>query len=464
MRAGALLRPSLTRPWGALALPILVTALALPGPASGASSGHAQARGLATQSVSVNSSGALGNADSGRSLPGISANGRYVAFQSSSSNLVADDANGVDDVFVHDRRTGITDRISVDSHGNEGNRQSRFPAISHDGRYVVFVSGASNLVRGDTNSLDDVFVRDRWTGTTARLSVDSGGNQANGYSTLPAISGNGRYIAFYSTASNLVPGDTNHAGDIFVHDRQSGLTERVSVDNEGNQANGDSYFYIALSQDGRYVAFGSKASNLVPGDTNGTWDAFVRDRRTGTTERVSVSSAGEQGNSYTVAAPAISANGRYIAFASLSSNLVAYDTQWTWDVFVRDRWSGTTERVSVSGGGQEGNGSSGLPGISADGRYITFASYASNLVPADSNGSSDVFVFDRLARTTTRVSLDSVGTQGNAWSGAPAISANARYAVFGSDSTNLTVADTNGVSDVFVRHLLPGNRSKEDYQ
>jgi hypothetical protein len=171
----------------------------------------------------------------------------------------------------------VTSRVSVDSTGVQGNDVSNYPSVSADGQYVVFASAASNLVPGDTNGAVDIFVHDRQSGTTERISVDSAGTQANGDSDAPVISADGRYVAFESEATNLVPGDTNGAGDIFVHDRQSGTTERISIDSAGEQENNDSYF-PAISGDGRYVALVSLASNLVPGDTNGTWDVFVRDR------------------------------------------------------------------------------------------------------------------------------------------------------------------------------------------
>jgi hypothetical protein len=234
---------------------------------------------------------------------------------------------------VHDRQTGATTRVSVSSVGGQGNDFSSGPALSADGRYVAFESTASNLVAGDTNGSGDVFVHDRQTGATTRVSVSSTGEQGNGNSFRAALSADGRYVAFESTASNLVAGDTNGTSDIFVHDRQTGATTRVSVSSAGEQGNNNS-FRSALSANGRYVAFYSLASNLVAGDTNGRWDVFVHDRQTGVTRRVSVSSAGVQGNHDSMW-PALSADGRYVAFDSVASNLVPGDTNETWDVFIR---------------------------------------------------------------------------------------------------------------------------------
>jgi archaellum component FlaF (FlaF/FlaG flagellin family) len=333
----------------------------------------------------------------------ISADGRYVAFDSRASNLVPGDTNNTGDVFVHDRQTGQTTRVSVSSTGEQANGWSWGGSISDNGRYVAFTAGASNLVPGDTNNTGDVFVHDRQTGQTTRVSVSSTGQQANGGSGAWSISADGRYIAFTSAASNLVPGDTNNTPDMFVHDRQTGQTTRVSVSSTGQQANGWSSAG-SISDNGRYVAFHSEASNLVPGDTNGTQDVFVHDRITGNTRRVSVSSSGEEGRKppgwdrdgvfpYAAASPVISANGRYVVFDAIYFNLVPGDTNQDWDVFLHDLETATTTRISVNKRGVQGNGPSTDPDISGDGRFIAFSSFASNLVDADSDLCRDT-VFD----------------------------------------------------------------------
>jgi len=412
------------------------------------------AAGQVTQRVSVATSGAQGNNES--DLPSISADGRYVAFRSAASNLVSGDANVVDDVFVRDRQIGTTERVSVDSGGVEGNGPSTAPSISADGRYVVFHSSASNLVSGDTNGLIDVFIRDRQTGTTDRVSVDSSAAEGNDESLWPSISADGRYVAFWSRANNLVGGDTNDFEDVFVRDRLLGTTERVSVRTNGTEGN----FYSAfptISGDGRYVAFWSLASNLVGGDTNGRPDVFVRDLQLDTTERVSIDSGGMEGNDSSLM-PSISADGRCVAFHSVASNLVAGDTNGEYDIFVRDRQVGTTERVSVDSGGAEGNGFCYNPSISADGRRVAFRSYASNLVGGDSNGAQDAFVRDRQSGTTERVSVDSGGAEGNGNSSYPgnSISADGRYVAFQSLANNLVSGDSNGDGDIFVRDRFGG--------
>jgi Tol biopolymer transport system component len=234
---------------------------------------------------------------------------------------------------------GMTERMSVGPNGVEGNAWSGYPVLSANGQSVAFRSDASNLVPGDTNGRQDVFVRDRRTGTTERVSLGPNGRQGNADSLRAALSANGRFVAFVSYASNLVPGDTNGTYDVFVHDRRTGTTERVSLGPNGRQGNGNSD-NPSLSSDGQFVAFYSYASNLVPGDTNGERDVFVRDRQTGTTERVNLGPNGVQGNDFSGsygAIPALSANGRFVAFDSSANNLVQDDTNGQADVFVHTR-------------------------------------------------------------------------------------------------------------------------------
>jgi Tol biopolymer transport system component len=392
--------------------------------------------------VSVDSAGNQGNSNSNR--PFITPDGRFVVFQSSASNLVPGDTNSSRDVFVRDRLTNTTTRLSVDSAGNQGNSNARIPSISPDGRFVVFYSDASNLVPGDTNNTDDIFVRDTLTNTTTRVSLDSAGNQANSFSYSPSLSDDGRFVAFYSDASNLVPGDTNSSLDIFLRDTLTNTTTRVSVDSAGNQGNGDSEAFF-ISADGRFVVFDSLASNIVPGDTNSSRDIFVRDTLTNTTTRVSLDSAGNQGNRDS-RINSISADGRFLAFYSDASNLVPGDTNGSRDIFVRDTLTNITTRVSLDSAGNQGNGRSNLPSISPDGRFVAFSSSAFNIVP-DSDA-KDIFVRGTLTNTTTRVSVDSAGNPGEGDN--PSISADGRFVAFDSSSSNLVPGDTNNTDDIFV--------------
>ncbi len=399
-----------------------------------------------TTRVSVDSSGNQANGFS--DYPSINADGRYVAFTSWATDLVANDTNDTNDIFVHDRETGTTELVSVDNSGNQANKDSGGPSISADGRFVAFGSWASSLVADDTNVSKDVFVHDRRTGTTELVSVDSSGNQANKDSSGPSISADGRFVAFTSWAPNLVANDTNDTNDIFVHDRETGTTELVSVDNSGNQANKDSGT-PSISADGRFVAFASWATDLVAKDTNDTKDVFVHDRQTGTTRRVSVGNSGNQASGYSYD-PSINADGRFVAFTSRASNLVANDA-CCHDVFVRDQQMGTTRRVSVASSGSQANGVNNSPSISSNGRFVAFGSMSSNLVANDTNKTWDVFVRDQQTGTTRRVSVASSGSQANGSNHAfSSISSDGHYLAFRSNATNLVPNDTNAAWDIFV--------------
>jgi hypothetical protein len=400
-----------------------------------------------TDRVSVNSGGTQGN--NGSSNVSVSGDGTLVAFESAATNLVAGDTNGAQDVFVRNRLTGTTIRVSVAGDGTQANGSSYSPSISRDGRYVAFSSLATNLVSGDTNGKEDVFVRDLVAGTTERVSILTPIVQGNNTSTQPSISSGGRYVTFASYADNLVLGDTNGKEDIFVRDRTSGITTLVSSDSSWTQGNDDSYLPF-ISGDGNYVTFQSNASNLVSGDTNGAQDVFIRNVGSSTTERVSVRTGGTQGDNHSFSC-SISGNGDFVVFSSSAANLVSGDSNGKLDVFVRDRVGNSTSRVSVDGGGNQGNNDSYFGSVSSDGRYVAFGSDAGNLVSGDTNGKSDVFVRDRLLGSTTRVSTNSGYVQGNGQSVARlSISADGCYVGFGSVASNLVSNDTNGLADAFV--------------
>ena len=411
-----------------------------------------------TRRLSVASGGMQGNSSSLE--PSLSADGRYVGFASVASTLVAGDTNGASDVFVHDRQTGETRRVSVASDGTQGNSQSIEPWLSVDGRYVAFASVASTLVAGDTNGVYDVFVHDRQTGETQRVSVASNGAQGNLESHQPSLSADGRYVAFPSLATTLVAGDANGTRDVFVHDRQTGETQRVSVASDGTPGNGASGTTAnqtterpSLSADGRYVAFSSLASTLVAGDSNGALDVFVHDRHTGETQRVSVAIDGTQGNGASDQ-PSLSADGRYVAFSSLARTLVPGGTSGPQHVFVHDRQTGETGLVSAASDGTHGNRTSIQASLSADGRYVAFASLASTLIAGDTNGVFDVFVHDRQTGQMRRVSVARDGTQGNLSSQLPSLSADGGSVAFQSDAA-LAAGDTNNAIDVFVVGIAP---------
>jgi hypothetical protein len=346
--------------------------------------------------VSVDSSGAQAN---GSSYGGqLSGDGRYVAFASGAPNLVADDTNNVEDIFVKDRLTGATIRVSLATLTSaQANSDSGGTlAISGDGRYVAFESSATNLVSSDTNGQSDIFVRDLQTGITTLVSVNSSGAQADYYSDDVSISDDGRNVAFHSEATNLVSGDTNNEGDIFVHNLQTGATVRASVDSNGMQADKGSGS-SSISANGRYVVFSSDSTNLVSGDTNGVKDIFVHDMQTGQTTRESVNSSGEQ--VYMLAEdPSISGDGRYVTFSSFSENLMSEDTLQFEHVYVHDRQTGTTTLVSRYSAGNPMQGRSDASMISADGRYVAF----SHDDRGDSLPDRWIYIHDRISGQTQR--------------------------------------------------------------
>ena len=422
-----------------------------------------------TTRASVSSSESQGNGSS--SDPAISGRGRRVAFASRADDLVDNDSNGSSDVFVRNLRRGTTTRISVSSSGEHGNDRSVNPSLSTNGRWVAFASDADNLMPNDTNGNTDIFVHDLSEGTTTLVSVSSSGRQGNRGSRAPSISAGGKRVAFESVATNLVPNDTNEHTDVFVHNLQTGKTRRVSLSSSGRQGNDESYSPSVAGQgsiEGRYIAFVSVAGNLVRQDTNGRYDVFFRDLRTGTTKRASVSSSGKQANRFSYAPQAAvwprrgaGPGSLRVAFGSKATNLVPKDTNGYADVFVHNARTGKTKRVSVSTSGKQGNGhSSFLRGhphlddalsISASRRKVSFESIARNLVRRDNNRRSDIFIRNLRTGTTKRVSVSSRGKQANGGSHVPAISANGRRVAFDSLATNLVRRDTNGRSDVFVR-------------
>lgn len=353
---------------------------------------------------------------------------------------------------------GATQRVTQSALGVQQDSDAYFPSISYDGRWIAFDSTASNLVPGDSNGLIDGFLVDRWNGTVARITVSSLGAQANDTAGDVFISGDASAIAFDSLASNLVPLDLNGTVDTFVHVRATGVTERVSVDSAGVEGNGPS-FIPSLSADARHVAFRSKATNLTAGDTNAKDDCFVRDRLLGTTERVSVSSSGVQGNGHSNE-PELSGDGRYVVFQSHAANFDGLDANGLADLYLRDRLLATTVLVSRTPAGSAGNGESINAVISHDGARIAFESSAEDLAP-DGNGLRDAFVWERATGLCARVSKGVGGAQPNGDSYLACISPDGRWVGFYSDASNLVVGDTNGQTDFFVVDLTTGSLQRE---
>ncbi len=372
-----------------------------------------------------------------------------MAFSSLASNLVSGDANGKRDIFVRDRQTGVTTRVSTDSTGGEANGHSRLPAISGDGRFVAFVSEAANLVPGDSNFTEDVFVKDLQTGAVERVSLNSAGDEASLASGSPAISYDGRYVAFSSLAPNLVPGDTNGTWDVFLRDRQAGATKRVSVATGGAQSNGPSET-PAVSYDARYVAFESQATNLDPADTTPKKDIYLRDVVQETTTRVSVPLDPSAPTDDDSTMPSVSSDGSTVAFTSLASNLDPGDTPGTYDVFVRDVAGGFTGVVTLSSTGDRVEGSGGPGNFSYDAKRVAFFSSSATVVPGDSNLFSDVFVRDVEASTTAMVSVRA-GEQLNDNAYLPSISGDGRFVSYSTGGVfSSSWPDTDGNEDVYL--------------
>ncbi len=385
----------------------------------------------------------------------ISSDGRYVAFESNATNLVAGDTNNRMDIFVHDRLTCDTTLVSQSTASNIGNENAFFPSISNDGRYVAFQSEATNLIPSDGNGFEDIFVRDRQNNTTVRVSVAIGGGDANGRSGMASISGDGRYVVFQSLASDLVANDNNNMQDIFMYDLQTATTTRLSVDSSGNEGDAASSA-PTISNDGNFVVYESLAAILVANDSNGLQDIFVRDIVNNTTSRVSVATGGTEATGGASDEPSISGDGRYVTFYSAATNLVANDTNAALDVFVHDLQSTTTTRVSVDSSGNQASAGPNFarpPGISSDGRYIVFESSSTTLISVDTNAAADIFRHDRTSGLTIRISISLNAAQSNAASSHPVISANGGYYAYASLASNLVTSDGNNMSDIFVMDL-----------
>ena len=422
----------------------------------------------------------------GASHPALSQDGRYVAFEADFTNLVAGDTNNVADIFVYDGFSKTTTRVSVPdgaAPGAQGNGDSTEPVITPDGRYVAFNSNATNLIASpaDTNLASDVYIRDTnlLNPRTVRMSVGDGvpGTQANSNSYIAGnavavdntVNVGNVLVAFYSSATNLFPAlDNNGSTHVFLRSCSTDFVTctTVPVDNTGaEQANGGS-LDPSISRNGRFVVYTSDATNLVAGDTNNSADIFVFDRVTGQNVRVSVDNNGVQGNGDSTLA-AISATGRYVVFTSAATNFVPVDNNAATDVFLHDRDvsnSGvfdtpgniSTTRVSVGTGGTQGDGASNISilpilSVSDDGKFVVYETAATNFDPfGDTNGVTDVYLFNTVAKTTTRLSVSGSGAEADNFSVEVTISGDGKVASYSSLASNLVAGDTNTLSDVFV--------------
>lgn len=379
----------------------------------------------ATLQVSVDRHG--GVATPGDSVsPAISDDGRWVAFESSSSNLVARDGNGVADVFVRDLVRGRTVRVNVDVDGGDADAGAAAPgaapSVSADGRFVAFASLATDLVAGrPTEQVQDIFVRDLRTGTTTRVTVGRDGRAPNGDSHLPSISDDGRVVAFVSYAGNLVRGDRNEAPDVFVADLDAGTIVRAHVDADGGDP--DAGVVISpwsaserpdLSGDGRSVAFTSAAADLVPADGNGVPDVFVRDLAAGTTSRASLDAWGGDPEFWS-GIPTIDDDGTRVAYMTSSRDVSTLPNTGTTgsNVYVHDLATGVTTQVSVLGYEEQytPREDSGPPSISGDGRWVAFETWVPFRYPDQWYGdrSSDLYLADLETGDLQLLTYDSTG-------------------------------------------------------
>ena len=397
-------------------------------------------------------------ANGGGWAPTLSADGHYVTFHSWATDLLSTgDANGVFDVYLRDLQAGVNYRLSDAWNGVQANGQSLYPAISANGLSVAFNSVATNLIPGGTSSVGHISPHDWTAGHIELVSVSTSGVQGNGASDQAAISSDGRYVVFRSQATNLIPGGNPYMA-IYLRDRVNQTTECVSISGTGALANQIAYS-PNITPDGRYVTFVSWANDLVPGDTSNVTEVFVRDRAAGTTERVSLSSTGAQANANSSGTrPAITPDGRYVAFSSMASNLVPGGTNGNWNVFLRDRVAGTTELVSVPNAGGLANGPCGgdsyVLAISANGRFVEFSSAATNLTANGGNGLWQTFVRDRQLKTTEMVSVALDGGPANNTSGyySLGMSSDGSLRVFDSHARNLIPNDTSTCIDTYERN------------
>lgn len=386
---------------------------------------------LAIKLVSTSSTGVIGNGYS--FSPSVSADGRYVSFDSLAINLVSGDTNDyLNSVYIKDTQTGEVKLVSANSAGVIVNSKTYNRSISDDGRYVAFVTENSSI-----------YIKDTQTEELQLLSVGSTGIIGEN----PTFSSDGRYIAFESTASNIVSGDTNGQSDVFIKDTQTGIIQLVSKSSAGAVGNSGSY-NPSISVDGKYITFSSDASNLVNGDTNMDKDIFIKDTQTGEIKLLSESSARVIGN-YDSSKPSISSDGKYVAFTSGAGNLLIEDSPYH-DIFIKDTQTGAIKLVSASSAGVGGNYDSYSPSISADGRYVAFESKASNLVSGDTTQTSDIFIKDTQTGAIQLASVSSGGAIGNGQSYAPSISTDGKYITFYSYASNLVSGDTNDSPDIFI--------------
>ncbi|MPR07306.1 PD40 domain-containing protein [Microvirga tunisiensis] len=399
--------------------------------------------------ISTAADGTEGLGDSNEAQ--FSPDGRFVVFESDANNLVAGDTNNATDVFLKDLSTGAISRLSTTAGGAQANGGNSTAHFSSDGRFVVFTSAATNLVAGDTNNFDDIFLKDLTTGAVTLLSTTANGTQTNGNSSNAQLSQDGHLMVFSSVATNLGSSSILFS-DIFLKDLITGAVTVVTNAADGTRANGLSS-HARFSPDGHSVVFESSANNLVTGDANNQIDIFLKDLDTGAVTLVTNTADGTQGNGRSSDAR-FSADGHFVTFTSVATNLVAGDTNDASDIFLKDLNTGSVTRLSTAADGTQANGRSYDARFSADGRFVVFTSEASNLVAGDTNGVSDVFLKDLNTGAITRLSTAANGAQTDFDSYTPLFSPDGRSVVFESDATNLVAGDGNNRTDLFLVNLF----------
>lgn len=433
---------------------LVVAALLVPLPAAAAPPGEPGEPGTAdARSIRMITRDADGGPTDGDAfVGGTSRDGSLVTFMSFATDLVPDDDNGEADVFLTDASSGATSLLSRTPAGEPANGESIGPVLSPDGRWVAHYSAATDLVDGaDDNATTDVFLTRVADGRTLRASTSVDGAAGSGESSYPAVSGRGRYVAYQSWADDLVAGDTNGVSDLFVLDRRSGETTMITNAPDGSPADNFSD-HPSISRDGRFVAFTSAATNLVADKTTPWNDIFVHDRETGETTLISRTPAGQPAGSNSFD-PSISPDGRYVVYMSRASDLTSdVDTNFVGDIFRHDRETGETILISRSTGGGTAVAESHEPSISRNGKVITFYSYAWDLVADDvDDWWGDVYMLRQRRGELVKITESPVGDPADFHSANAHVSADGSTIAFSSGATNLVAGDTNGLRDAFVR-------------
>lgn len=409
--------------------------------------------------ISVGSDKSEGNAIS--SFPYISGNGNFVTFQTSATNFFANTVASTTNVVLYNRKTKALTLVSKGLDGNPGNLGSTSADISKTGRFVIFTSNASNLVAGDTNGRLDAFIFDRTEDSITRISKSFSGGELNGASYAAGISPNGRYVTWLTYASNVSDSDTDTFGDVYLYDRLSDSSELISVSSDEEKGNDESYVgNSTVSNSGRFVVFSSSASNLVLPRINTSTNrtVYLRDRTEGTTQVVSLDSSNTEAIGDAVK-PSISADGRVVGFGS-EANITPTDSNSVADAFLRKIRSGKTSLMTRGRSGQQGNQGGSYRHMDEFGNYVSFSSESTNLTKISSNNKEQVYLKKSKGRSVELLSVNKSGVAGNEDSVWPMISSDARWATFFSGATNLVENDSNDNFDVFLVRTSVGRNCK----